>query len=130
MSEQAKAGAAAIAESLWKALGAGDWDVARAMLHEDFVQEWPQSGERIVGRDDALEIDRNFPGGLPAMTFRRTVADGDLAIVETELRYADGSTYHGVSVIEVRDGKVARETDYFAEPFRAPEWRSAWVQRM
>ena len=125
-----RAGAGAIAESLWKALGAGDWDTAGSLVHDDFVQEWPQSGERIVGRENALEINRNFPGGMPRMSFRRTVADGELAVVESELRYADGSTYRGVAVIEVRDGKVLKETDYFAEPFRAPEWRSAWVQRM
>jgi hypothetical protein len=35
-----------------------------------------------------------------------------------------------VSVIELRDGKVAKETDYFAQPFQAPQWRSQWVERM
>ena len=100
------------------------------LFHEDAVMEWPQSGERIVGRENTLEIDRNFPGGLPTMTFRRAIGDDRLAVIETELRYADGSLYQGVAIIEVRDGKVVRETDYFGEPFRAPEWRSAWVERM
>jgi hypothetical protein len=35
-----------------------------------------------------------------------------------------------VSVIELRDGKVVRETDYFAQPFQAPQWRAQWVERM
>ena len=125
-----RTGASAVAEALWRALSAGDWDTAGSLLHDDYVQEWPQSGERIVGRSDTLEIDRNFPGGLPKMTFRRTIGDDELAVIETELRYADGSLYHGVAIIEVRDGKVFRETDYFGEPFQAPEWRSAWVHRM
>ncbi|MGG7380452.1 nuclear transport factor 2 family protein, partial [Escherichia coli] len=90
-------------------------------LHDDFVQEWPQSGERIVGRDDAVAVNRNFPGGLPRMRFRRTTACGSAAVMETELTYADGSVFHGVSIIEVRDGRITKETDYFAEPFDAPQ---------
>jgi 3-hydroxymyristoyl/3-hydroxydecanoyl-(acyl carrier protein) dehydratase len=119
-----------VAEAVWRALGAGDWAAASGYLGEDFVQEWPQSGERIVGRDNAIAINQNFPGGLPSMRFRRTLAGGDLAVLEVELTYADGSRYLGVSVIELRDGKVVRETDYFAQPFQAPQWRAQWVQRM
>jgi ketosteroid isomerase-like protein len=119
-----------LGEAVWKALEAGDWEGAGNNLHEGFVQEWPQSGERIVGRDNAIAINRNFPGGLPKMTFRRTLANGDLAVLEVELTYADGSRYMGVSVIEVRDGKIATETDYFAQPFTAPQWRAQWVEKM
>jgi SnoaL-like domain len=118
-----------VAEKLWRALQAGDWDAAGGCLHDDFVQEWPQSGERIVGRDNALAIEQSFPGGLPAMRFRRTLACGDLAVLEVELTYADGSRYLGVSVMELRDGKVVKETDYYAQPFPAPPWRAQWVER-
>jgi hypothetical protein len=64
------------------------------------------------------------------MRFRRTLAGGDLAALEVELRYPDGSRYLGVSIVELRDGKVARETDYFAQPFQAPQWRAQWVERI
>ena len=119
-----------VAEAFWAAVGAGDWNAAAGHLHPDFVQEWPQSGERIRGADNALAVDRNFPGGLPSMTPRRTLAAGDLAISETELTYADGSRYLGVSVMEFRDGLIVRETDFFAEPFAPPQWRAQWVERM
>jgi hypothetical protein len=118
-----------VAEGLWKALQADEWEAAGGFLHDDFVQEWPQSGERIVGRDNAMAIERNFPGGLPTMRFRRTLAGGDLAVLEVELTYADGGRYLGVSVLELRDGKVVKETDYYAQPFPAPEWRARWVER-
>jgi hypothetical protein len=36
----------------------------------------------------------------------------------------------GVSVLEFRDGKVIKETDYFGQPFTAPEWRAQWVERI
>ena len=118
-----------VAEGLWKAVEAGNWDEAAAFLHDDFVQEWPKSGERILGKENALAINQYFPGGAPKMTFRRSLAAGDLVVLEMDLTYGDGSVYQGVSVIEMRDGKVARETDYFAEPFPAPQWRAQWVER-
>jgi ketosteroid isomerase-like protein len=121
--------AGSVAEALWRALQAGDWETAGGYLHDDFVQEWPQSGERIIGRDNAMAIEQHFPGGLPTMRFRRTLAGGDLAVLEVELTYADGSRFLGVSVFELRDGKVVKETDYYAQPFQAPEWRAAWVER-
>jgi hypothetical protein len=119
-----------LAQALWEAMGAEDWEAVAGYVHEDFVQEWPQSGERIVGRDNAIAINRHFPGGLPRMKFRRTVAAGPLAVLQVELTYADGSRYLGVSIIELRDGKIARETDYFAQPFPAPQWRAQWVEKM
>lgn len=120
----------AVAEAFWAALAGRDWDAAAGYLHADFVQEWPQSGERIRGAEAALAIDRNFPGGMPSMTQRRVVAAGDLAVSETELTYADGSRYHGVSILEFRDGTIVKETDYFGEPFAPPQWRAQWVERM
>jgi hypothetical protein len=34
-----------------------------------------------------------------------------------------------VSLMEFRDAKVSRETQYFADPFDAPAWRAQWVER-
>jgi ketosteroid isomerase-like protein len=123
-------GAGRIAEDMWRAIQAGDLEGAGALMHDDYIQEWPQSGERIVGRDNAIAINRNFPGGLPKMKFRRVLAEGELAVFEVELKYADGSHYFGVSVIEIDEGKIARETDYFAQAFSAPQWRAQWVEQM
>ncbi len=119
-----------ILEAVWSALGIGDWDTAASYLHEDYVQEWPQSGERIVGAENAMAVNHGFPGGLPEMSFRRVLASGDLAVLETQLRYADGSRWRGVSIAEFRDGKIVKETDYFTQPFDAPQWRAQWVERM
>ena len=33
-----------------------------------------------------------------------------------------------VSLVELRDGKIVKQTDYFADPFEAPAWRSRWVK--
>jgi ketosteroid isomerase-like protein len=122
--------AASLVRTVWEALASGDWDTAAGHMHADYVQEWPQSGERIVGVQNAIAINKNFPGGMPRMAIRRALGDGDLATLEVELTYADGSVYQGVSILELRDGKVVKETDYFSQPFDAPQWRAQWVRRI
>jgi hypothetical protein len=62
------------------------------------------------------------------VTIRRKLVVGDLALVESDLDY-QGKQHQEVSIFEFRDGKVARLTQYFPEPFEAPESRAlrlAW----
>ena len=55
------------------------------------------------------------------------IGSGDLWITEYVLTY-DGQPSYTVSIMEFRGDKVAHETQYFADPFAAPEWRRQWVQ--
>jgi ketosteroid isomerase-like protein len=116
-------------ERFYGLIGNQDWDSIREFLHEGFIQEWPQSGERIRGADNALGLNQNYPG-LPKIDVRRVLASGDLVTAEVTLNYPDAGTYQGVSIFEFRDGRIAKETDYFAQSFQAPEWRSKWVEKM
>jgi ketosteroid isomerase-like protein len=119
-----------LARRYWDALNAQDLGALRELYAEDAVQEWPQSGERIVGRDNIIAVNENYPG-LPKGTERRVVGEGDLVVAEVTLDYGgQAGTYHAVSILELRDGRIARETDYFGAPFPAPQWRAEWVERM
>jgi hypothetical protein len=104
------------------------------MSTEDMVQEWPQSGERIRGRDRIAELNKNYEAGSgtqPKMTLRRILKPGAAWIIEGTIDYGDGTPVSAVSIIETNaDGKIVRQTDYFANPFEAPEWRRQWVERM
>jgi ketosteroid isomerase-like protein len=110
-----------------KAFESKDMAILDEVYADDAVQEWPQSGEHIVGKANIRAINENYPG-LPAATTRRISGSGDLWTVETTLDYG-GEVYNAVSVLEFRDGKIARQTDYFASPFPPPQWRAQWVQR-
>jgi drug/metabolite transporter (DMT)-like permease len=116
----------------WAGFESGDVDrVMRAFdtyVADDFVQEWPQSGERIRGKANARAINENYPG-VPSAKLRDVRGSGDLWVGEMTLDYGRGPV-HSVSILEFRDGKLVKETDYFADPFEAPEWRSQWVERM
>jgi hypothetical protein len=97
--------------------------------HEDYLVEFPQSGERM-DRDGLRKLQEHFPSGPPRIRLRRVTGSGDVWFGESRIDYADGSVAYGVSRIEFRDGKIWRETRYYAEPFEAPAWRSAFVERI
>jgi hypothetical protein len=97
--------------------------------HEDYLLELPQSGERM-DRDGLRKLQEHFPGGAaPKIQLRRVTGSGDIWFAESLIHYADGSVFHGVGRVEFRDGKMWRETRYYAEPFEPPAWRSGWFER-
>ena len=94
--------------------------------HQDFLVEFPQSGERM-DRDGLRRLQETFPGGTaPKIRLLRLTGSGDVWFGESEIHYADGTVFYGVSRVEFRDGKIWRETRYYAEPFEVPEWRASW----
>ena len=111
--------------ALWRAFDARDWDAAAALLHEDVVVDWPLSGERIRGRENVLAVNRHYPCDW-AISVRRTVAEGDDVVSHVAVRL-DGRTDHALSFFRLRDGRIAAVTEWWPEPYPAPEWRARWV---
>lgn len=106
--------------------GALDAEQEYEIRHEDVVIDMPQSGERIRGRDNMKAMQDAYPGP-PQVTVRRIVGSGDVWVVELRSDYS-GRIYHVVNIIEFREGKIIRETRYYADPFEAPAWRAQWVE--
>jgi len=98
------------------------------LRHEDYVMEMPQSGERIRGRDNMRKFQESYPNP-PTMQLRRVIIRDNLWVVELVSDYG-GRIYHPVLIIELSDGKMVRDTRYYAEPFEAPQWRAQWVERI
>jgi len=96
------------------------------LRHEDVVIDMLQSGERIRGRDNMKAMQDAYPGP-PKVTMRRIVGSGDVWVVEASSDY-NGRIYHVANIIEFREGKIIRETRYYADPFEAPAWRAQWVE--
>ena len=109
----------------WAASDSGDDDVEDEIYRDDVVLEYPQSGERIRGRA-AIRTTR---GLLPnkRFTVRRITGRGDLWITEYIISY-DGKPVYTVSIMEFRDGRVFRETQYFGDPFKPWPGRAKWVE--
>jgi hypothetical protein len=112
----------------WAASDANDLETEHRIYHEDAVLDYPQSGEQTRSRRNI----QNQRAGQPSkkrFAVRRIIGSGDLWIIELILTY-DGKPSYTVSIMEFRDDKVARETQYFADPFVAPAWRAQRVERM
>jgi hypothetical protein len=112
----------------WAASDASDFETEHRIYHEDAVLDYPQSGERTRGRSN-IQNQRASQPSKKRFTVRRIIGGGDLWVTELILTY-DGKPSCTVSIMEFRDVKVARETQYFADPFVAPGWRAQWVERM
>jgi ketosteroid isomerase-like protein len=117
-------------------LATGDFaklgDLIREYAADDFVEEWPQSGERL-SKSASAKLTEAYPqmsGTTPKFTYRRMLGGGDVYVVEGTIDYGDGIPVSYVSIGEMRDGKIARVTEYFANPFEAPAWRADFVEKM
>ena len=110
----------------WAASDANDFDVEHDIYREDAVLEYPQSGERIRGRYN-IQASRAAQPNAKRFTVRRIVGTGDLWVTEFILTY-DGRPSYSVSIMEFSDGKVARETQYFCDPFEAGPSRAHLVE--
>jgi hypothetical protein len=110
----------------WEASERGDLDAEHAIYAADAILDYPQSGERFRGRAK-IQAQR---GGHPAerhFTIRRILGCGNLWVSECTITY-DSVPTCSVSVMEITDGLVTHETQYFADPFPAAPERAALAE--
>ena len=113
-------------EQHWKASELGETDTEHAIYAADAILDYPQSGERFRGRGK-IQAQR---GGNPAerhFTILRIRGGEDLWVSECVITY-DGVPTYSVSIMELTDGLVTHETQYFADPFQAPSSRAALAE--
>jgi len=112
----------------WAASDANDFETEHRIYLDDAVLDYPQSGERTRGRRN-IQNQRASQPNTKRFSIRRIVGSGELWVTEFILTY-DGKPSYTVSIMEFEGDKVARETQYFADPFVAPTFRAQWVERM
>ncbi len=112
----------------WAASDASDFAAEHEIYREDAVLDYPQSGERLSGRQN-IQSSRTAQPNRKRFAVRRIVGAGELWVTEFVLTY-DGRPSYTVSIMELRDGKVAHETRYFCDPFVPGPSRAQWSGRM
>jgi len=112
----------------WDASDANDFKAEHEIYHEDAVLYYPQSGERIRGRRNIQES-RFVQPNKKRFKVRRIIGGGTLWVTEFVLTY-DGIPSYTVSIMEFREGLVARETQYFADRFDPAPSRAHLVERV
>jgi hypothetical protein len=128
-----------------------DYEALAECLHPEYIDEMPQSGERTRGVANEIAIMKNYPDaqrlpdllGSPEFVgadaqwimtpgFRVVRVEGDRSTytVTAHARYPDGSHWHVIRIVRVKDGLIHRITSYYAPELPAPGWRAQWVERM
>jgi hypothetical protein len=129
-----------------------DLEAIASLQHPDFVEDWPQSRERIHGRANFRAIMEHYPGGLegadadvsmdrivggedhwmvaPTFAMVRVSGADDIHTAIVKLRYPDGQEWFMVALYVMKDGLIYRATSFFAPTYESPEWRRDWVERL
>jgi hypothetical protein len=115
-------------EEHWRASEAGDSETEHAIYAEDALLDYPQSGERFRGRA-TIAAQRTGHPAERHFTVLRIEGGDNLWVSECVITY-DGAPTFSISIMEIADGMVIHETQYFADPFDAPASRSAIAERM
>jgi hypothetical protein len=122
------------------AMNTRDHATLEALTHPDFVAFMPQSGERSRGLEALILQGDLYPGGVPdvpplpevqlvgdderwAITPGFTVvplAAANRFTIIGRVPYPDGTVWHSVLLVELRDEKVYRMDIYFAPEMPAP----------
>jgi hypothetical protein len=136
----------AVFEAFLSAVNSRNTAALDALVHPDYLETYPQSGERTHGVENLRAIIDQYPGGYedkglhrvvgsedrwvvtPAYTLLRIEGAGDTFTSVQQARYPDGSEWHVVSIGEIRDGRMWRVQTFFAPAFDPPAWRSLWVE--
>jgi hypothetical protein len=111
----------------WQASAAGNADAEHDIYDDAAICDYPQSGERILGRANLQALRSHHPGHPSGFKVKRILGKGELWITEYAITYEERTSYT-VSIMEFHNNKVVHETQYFADSFEAPAWRRQWVQ--
>jgi ketosteroid isomerase-like protein len=112
----------------WQLMNANDFHGAGQLLHDDYVLEFPQSSERIRGRDNFVAFNEEYPAAGPwSFDIRRQIVEGSHAV--TEVIVSDTVVVvPAISFFEIRDGRIWRMTEYWPDPMEAPAMRAHLVE--
>ena len=119
-----------ILENFWETMKTNDFYAVAQLLHDDYVLEWPQSGERIRGRDNFAALNKAYPAeGKWQFTINSIVAENEFVV--TDVSVTDGKqTGRALTFSTVHEGKIWKQVEFWPDSFEAPAWRAQWVERL
>ena len=119
-----------ILENFWATMETNDFYAASQLLHDDYILEWPQSGERIRGRNNFAAINTAYPAeGKWHFTINQMISEGDLVV--TDVTVTDGNRVdRAITFSTIRDGKIWKQVEFWPDKTEPPAWRSQWVEQI
>lgn len=112
----------------WRLMSSNDFSAVGAMLADNCVLDWPQSNERIQGREKFAAVNAEYPShGKWIFTMHRMF--GNAAEVVPEVSVTDGvQNAKVISFFTVHHGKITHQVEYWPEPYAAPANRQHLVE--
>lgn len=115
-----------VVRALWDVFDRAAFEDLRALLADEFVCEWPQSRERIVGVENFIAVNANYPGRWHIELLKLIDAANEIV---TECRvYDDTDSVTVISFFTVANGKITRLREFWPDSMEAQAWRRQWVQ--
>src|ERR1700675_5163356 len=93
----------------WQASAAGDANAEHDIYDDDAICDYPQSGERILGRSNLQALRSHHPGKPSGFNIKRILGQGDLWITEYTIIYQERSAFT-VSIMDFPNTKVVHDT--------------------
>ncbi|WP_281172466.1 nuclear transport factor 2 family protein [Chitinimonas koreensis] len=126
--EPSQPAAVALVAEYWRRMQSNDFAHAAALFGDDYLLDWPQSNERIRGRERFVRINAEYPAHGPwRFTVHRIVGDAVQAV--SEVSVTDGvQSARAITFSEVRDGLIRHQTEFWPDPYPAPAGRSHLVE--
>ena len=108
----------------WRLMATNNFASVETVLGPEFVLEWPQSNERIVGPERFAKVNEEYPAnGTWNFTVNRIV--GGLTEATSDVSITDGvQAARAISFFTVSRGKISRIVEFWPEPYAAPANRS------
>jgi ketosteroid isomerase-like protein len=118
-----------VVAAYWAAAEARDWAGFAGLVAEQVVYEVPQTRERIRGRAAYIRFNaEGFPGDWH-LEVERIVGQGRHAASWIQMTDA-GERYPGLCFFDLDDdGRIARITDFWPQPYELPASRAHLVER-
>jgi ketosteroid isomerase-like protein len=118
-----------VVAAYWAAAEARDWAGFAGLVAEQVVYEVPQTRERIRGRAAYIRFNaEGFPGDWH-LEVERIVGQGRHAASWIQMTDA-GERYPGLCFFDLDDdGRIARITDFWPQPYEPPASRAHLVER-
>src|SRR5271155_2570835 len=73
----------------WQASAAGDANAEHDIYDDDAICDYPQSGERILGRRNLQALRSHHPGKPSGFNVKRILGNGDLWVTEYTITYQE-----------------------------------------
>jgi ketosteroid isomerase-like protein len=123
-----KVDAAKLVQKFWQQMQTNNFRSAGELLSDDFVLEWPQSNERIRGRDNFAQVNEEYPAhGRWEFVVNKIVGNNHEAV--SDVSVSDGvQRARAISFFSIEDGKITKIVEFWPDSYQAPENRKHLVE--